>query len=113
MQQLEAGKLDLDKDINAYLDFRLPPYDGKPITLRNIMTHTAGFEESIRYLISSNPTAIMSLGAYAKKALPDRVFAPGATPAHSTYATALAGSLVELVHAQRDWTSDGREKRVR
>src|SRR3546814_18117333 len=91
MQQLEAGKLDLDKDINAYLDFRIPPYDGKPITLRNIMTHTAGFEESIRYLISSNPKAIMSLDAYAKKALPKRGFAPGATPAYSNYANTLPG----------------------
>src|SRR3546814_20080010 len=97
MHQHEAGKLDLDKDINDYLDFRIPPYDGKPITLRNIMPHTAGFEESIRYLISSNPKAIMSLGAYAKKALPDRVFAPGATPAYSNSATALAGYIVERV----------------
>src|SRR3546814_16916919 len=101
MQQLEAGKLDLDKDINAYLDFRIPPYDGKPITLRNIMTHTAGFEESIRYLISSNTKAIMSLGAYAKKALPDRVLAPGATPAYSTHATALPGSSEERRRGQK------------
>src|SRR3546814_4497452 len=70
MQQLEAGKLDLDKDINAYLDFRIPPSDGKPITLRNIMTNNAGFEESTRYLISSNPKAIMSVGAYAEKTNP-------------------------------------------
>jgi len=100
MQQVEAGKLDLDKDVNAYLDFKIPPYDGKPITLRNIMTHTAGFEESIRYLISSNPKAMMSLEAYAKKALPERVFAPGTTPAYSNYATALAGYIVERVSGE-------------
>src|SRR3546814_2597517 len=90
MQQVEAGKLDLDKDVNAYLDFKIPPYDGKPITLRNIMTHTAGFEESVRYLISSDPKAVMPLQDFAKKALPARVFAPGTTPAYSNYATALA-----------------------
>lgn len=94
MQLVEAGKLDLDKDVNAYLDFKIPPRDGKPVTLRNIMTHTAGFEESIRYLISHDPKAIMSLEDYVKVALPERVFAPGTTPAYSNYATALAGYIV-------------------
>jgi CubicO group peptidase (beta-lactamase class C family) len=47
MQLVEQGKLDLDKDINTYLDFKIPDYDGKPITLRQIMTHTAGFEEAV------------------------------------------------------------------
>src|SRR5678810_811884 len=51
MQQVQAGKLDLDKDVNTYLDFKIPPRDGKPVTLRNIMTHTAGFAETAKYLI--------------------------------------------------------------
>ncbi len=95
MQQVEAGKLDLDKDVNGYIDFKIPPFDGKPITLRNIMTHSAGFEESIRYLITSNPKAVMPLQQLVKVALPQRVFAPGTTPAYSNYATALAGYIVE------------------
>ncbi|MEG3181329.1 serine hydrolase domain-containing protein [Sphingomonas sp. LT1P40] len=97
MQQVEAGKLDLDKDVNAYLDFKIPPFDGKPITLRNIMTHTAGFEESVRYLISSDPAKVMPLKQQMPLALPKRVFAPGTTPAYSNYATALAGYIVERV----------------
>jgi len=95
MQLVEAGKLDLDKDVNTYLDFKIPPFEGKPVTLRNIMTHTAGFEESIRYLISSDPKAVMPLKDYAREALPARVFAPGSTPAYSNYATALAGYIVQ------------------
>ena len=97
MQQVEAGKLDLDKDVNTYLDFKIPPFDGKPVTLRHILTHSAGFEESIRYLISSDPKAAMPLGRLVKLALPARVFAPGTTPAYSNYATALAGYIVERV----------------
>ena len=97
MQQVEAGKIDLDKDVNAYLDFKIPPFEGKPITMRNIMTHTAGFEESIRHLISSDPKAVMPLKKYATEALPQRVFAPGTTPAYSNYATALAGYIIERV----------------
>ncbi|MGH6650254.1 MAG: serine hydrolase domain-containing protein [Sphingopyxis sp.] len=100
MQQVEAGKLDLDKDVNAYLDFKIPPYQGKPVTLRNIMTHTAGFQESVRYLISSDPKAVMTLKKQMPLALPDRVFAPGTTPAYSNYATALAGYIVERVSGE-------------
>jgi CubicO group peptidase (beta-lactamase class C family) len=52
MQLVEQGSLDLDEDVNAYLDFRIRPYEGKPVTLRNVMTHTAGFEEAFRRLIT-------------------------------------------------------------
>src|SRR6185503_12837630 len=51
MQQVQAGKLNLDADINNYLDFKIPPRNGKPITLRNLMTHTPGFAETVKYLI--------------------------------------------------------------
>ena len=84
MQQVEAGKLDLDKDVNTYLDFKIPPFEGKPITLRNIMTHTAGFEESVRYLISSDPKAAMALKKQMPLALPQRVFAPRRSTIMST-----------------------------
>ena len=94
MQLVEAGKLDLDRDVNSYLDFKIPPYKGRPVTLRNILTHTAGFEESVRYLIGNDPKKLMPLGDYARRALPARVFAPGTTPAYSNYATALAGHIV-------------------
>lgn len=97
MQQVEAGKIDLDTDVNAYLDFTIPAFDGKPVTMRNIMTHTAGFEESVRYLISSDPKAAMPLQTFVKVALPERVSAPGTTPAYSNYATALAGYIVQRV----------------
>jgi CubicO group peptidase (beta-lactamase class C family) len=97
MQQVEAGKLDLDVDVNRYLEFEIPPFEGEPITLRDIMTHTAGFEESIRYLITDDPDAVMALGELTPLALPERVFAPGTTPAYSNYATALAGHMVERV----------------
>ena len=54
MQLEEQGKLDLDTDVNRYLDFQIRPAFNKPITLRNLMTHTGGFEE--RSTTSSSPT---------------------------------------------------------
>jgi CubicO group peptidase (beta-lactamase class C family) len=96
MQQVEAGKLNLDADVNQYLDFRIPPYEGKPITLRNIMTHTAGFEEIIKGLLTFDKP-VASLGDVLKRRIPERIYAPGTTPAYSNYATALAGYIVERV----------------
>ena len=100
MQQVEAGRIDLDKDVNAYLDFKIPPYEGKPVTMRNIMTHTAGFEESLRYLASSNSKPVLPLEKQLPLSLPARIFAPGTTPAYSNYATALAGYIVQRVSGE-------------
>jgi len=97
MQLVEQGKLDLDADINKYLDFKIPDRDGKPITLRNIMTHTSGFEEQEKGLIAREQDGVPELGAYLKQWTPNRIFAPGETPAYSNWATALAGYIVERV----------------
>ena len=98
MQQVEQGKLDLDADVNGYLDFQIPPRDGQPVTLRNIMTHTAGFEEQLKGLMGeAGGEPVMPFGERLKNWVPERIFAPGATPAYSNYATALAGYIVQRV----------------
>jgi len=84
MQQVQAGKLDLDKDINTYLDFKIPPKDGKPITLRNIMTHTPGFAETAKYLINYDK-APPPLSKVLSRAVPDRIYAPGTMPARRKF----------------------------
>ena len=100
MQLVEAGKLDLDTDINTYLDFKIPPFEGKPITLRNLMTHTPGFEETDKNLFMTDPKRMMSLGTALKAWVPTRVFAPGEVPAYSNYGAALAGYIVERVSGE-------------
>ena len=99
MQLVEQGKLDLDSDINKYLDFEVPPFDGKPVTLRNIMTHTSGIEETARGLITGNPDDAIALDDYVK-VVPTRIFEPGTTPSYSNYATTLAGYIVQRVAGQ-------------
>jgi CubicO group peptidase (beta-lactamase class C family) len=100
MQLVEQGKLNLDADVNTYLDFKIPPRQGKPITLRNIMTHSAGFEEVMKSLMSSDPKGPVPLGTYLKAWVPERIFAPGEVPAYSNYATALAGYIVQRTSGQ-------------
>ena len=46
MQLVERHQLDLDADVQQYIDFDLPRTFAQPITLRELMTHTAGFEET-------------------------------------------------------------------
>jgi len=95
MQLVEQGKIDLDADVNTYLDFKIPERNGKPVTMRNILTHTAGFEETVRHLIHDNPDKLVPLDKFVKVSLPNRIFDAGTTPAYSNYATALAGYIVQ------------------
>jgi len=99
MQQVQAGKIDLDKDVNTYLDFKIPPRDGKPVTMRNLMTHTAGFAETAKYLIDYDK-APPSLGKVLTQQIPDRIYAPGTMPAYSNYGASLAGYIVERVSGE-------------
>ena len=97
MQLVEQGKLDLDRDVNDYLDFKIPPAYGKPITLNNIMTHTSGFEETVHDLFVADQQHLYPLDQYLKQNLPQRIFPPGVIPAYSNYATSIAGYIVQRV----------------
>jgi len=100
MQLVQAGKLDLDKDVNTYLDFKIPPRDGKPVTLRNIMTHTAGFAETAKYLIDFGDKKPDALGKILGRWVLDRIYGPGEMPAYSNYAASVAGYIVERVSGE-------------
>jgi CubicO group peptidase (beta-lactamase class C family) len=100
MQMVEKGKLDLDTDVNTYLDFKIPAFEGAPITLRQIMTHTAGFEEAAKEIIDYFPARTPKLGDLLKAWIPHRIYPAGTTPAYSNYATALAGYMVERASGQ-------------
>ena len=99
MQLVEQGKLDLDKDVNEYIDFKIPGAFGKPITLKNLLTHTPGFEEQVKDLIT-NKVETPNLGNYLKTHIPARIFPPGTVPAYSNYGAALAGYIVERVSGE-------------
>jgi len=100
MQLVEQGKLDLDADVNVYLDFPIPAREGRPITLRNLMTHTPGFEDVAKNLFVTDPRRIDN-AAWLKADLPQRVFPPGEISAYSNYGAALAGYIVERVSGER------------
>ncbi len=101
MQQVEQGKIDLDRDVNTYLDFTVPPYQGQPVTMRNLMTHTPGFQETVKDLIYAEPAREPPLDTYLKQNLPDRIFPPGKIPSYSNYGATLAGYILQRVSGQK------------
>jgi CubicO group peptidase (beta-lactamase class C family) len=58
MQLVEQGKIDLDQDINKYLDFHVPcnirgykdTLPRETITIKHLLNYTAGFEDQFSYL---------------------------------------------------------------
>ncbi|RJX41780.1 class A beta-lactamase-related serine hydrolase [Paenibacillus pinisoli] len=100
MQLVEQGKIDLDKDINTYLkEVRIPATYEEPITMRHLMTHTAGFEDGgVGYQITTDPAKLpVSIAETLTRHMPARVMPPGEMIAYSNYGTALAGLIVEDV----------------
>jgi CubicO group peptidase (beta-lactamase class C family) len=95
MQLVDSGKLDLDSDVNNYIDFAIPtPAGGVPVTLRRLLTHRAGFEEHIKGLFARGGEP-EPLGRWLAKSLPPRLFPKGDIEAYSNYGFALAGYIVE------------------
>lgn len=101
MQLVEQGKLDLDRDVNDYLDFKIPPTYAQPITLRRIMTHTAGFEEWGKDLFVPTAGDLEALTTGLPGHLPARIFPPATMPAYSNYAMTVAGYIVQRVSGER------------
>jgi CubicO group peptidase (beta-lactamase class C family) len=97
MQLVEQGKIDLDADINTYLDFKIAGMGGKKITMRHLMTHRAGFEEVGKSGFLGDPALLKPLDIFVKSYIPKRIFAPGSTPAYSNYGASLAGYIVQRV----------------
>jgi len=100
MQLVEQGKLDLEADINEYLDFRIPDTYPQPITLRHLLTHTAGFEDLYIDFVTLESEDLLPPGAFLASHIPARVRPPGDYAAYSNYGAALAGYIVARVSGQ-------------
>ncbi|MEG3089257.1 serine hydrolase domain-containing protein [Sphingomonas sp. PB4P5] len=100
MQLVEAGKIDLNADINKYLDIKITPKAGRAITMNDLMRHRGGFEEGLKDLIAIDPARFKSNEQYLKENVRPMMFAAGEVPAYSNYGTALAGYIVQRVSGE-------------
>lgn len=100
MQLFEQGKLDLNTDINTYLDFKIPATYSEPITLAHLMSHSSGLDEIFWGSCAPSPEKIIPLGEFLRSHMPARVRPPGVVSAYSNYGIALVGYIVERVSDQ-------------
>src|SRR5437588_4661046 len=100
MQLVEQGKLDLDRDVIDYLDYAISKTYPEPVTLRRILTHTAGFEDTLKNLFVPGAREMRPLRDYLITAMPARIFPPGTVPSYSNYGLTLAGYIVERVSGE-------------
>src|SRR5713101_1343906 len=101
MQLVEQGKLDLDRDVNDYLDFPIPKTYPESVTLRQLLTHAGGFEETLKNLFVAYESDIKPLRTYLVNEMPARIFPPGKIPSYSNYGFTLAGYIVERVSGEK------------
>ncbi|CAL9433214.1 serine hydrolase domain-containing protein [Streptomyces sp. enrichment culture] len=99
LQQVERGRLDLSADVNRYLrTFQVKDtYPGHPVTVRDLLTHTAGFDNTIIGRAATRPEDVRPLGESLAAHQPRRVRPPGEVASYDNYGVALAGYLVESV----------------
>lgn len=100
MQQVQQGRIDLDRNVNDYLDFKIQERFGQPITMRHLMNHRAGFEEGLKDLLGYDVAKAQTTEQYLKQHPRPMLFAPGEVPAYSNYGVALAGYIVQRVSGE-------------
>ena len=95
---VESGAVDLRTDVNTYLKTVAVPHAfDRPITLHDLLTHTAGFDESVVGYAARTVDDIRPLGDFLAARLPRRGWPPGVVTGYSNYGYALAGYVVESV----------------
>jgi CubicO group peptidase (beta-lactamase class C family) len=98
MQLVEQGLLDLDADVNQYLTaLKVPEAYSQPVTLHQLLTHTAGFEDRWVGTHTLDPDEFAPLGEHLKGSIPKRVLEPGSVHSYSNFSFALAGLLIEEI----------------
>lgn len=115
MQLYEQGKLQLDDPINNYLPFQItiPSCPGKPITFRQLLTHTSSIQDSdavINHLTvqGDSPVSLDALirgyfipgGAYYSKTGNFHNTCPNTQFDYSNFGATLLGYLVQVISGQ-------------
>jgi CubicO group peptidase (beta-lactamase class C family) len=89
-----------DDPANAYLDeYKLPDWQGQPITLRHLATHTAGFDDSQFDTLSSRPGPGVATALDLRMREPALVGPPGRFSSYSSFGIwVLARVVADAMH---------------
>lgn len=100
MRLVEAGTLDLDRDASVYLGWRLrnPGFPDTPISLRQLLSHTAGVRDGADYTLALDddlPTHLHNGAAW------EAAHAPGAYFAYSNLNYPIIAAIMEGATGER------------
>jgi CubicO group peptidase (beta-lactamase class C family) len=94
LQLVEAGRLDLHKDIRAYIP-EMPLRYGA--TMHQLLTHTAGLEERSAGTSTDRPDYIATMSDRVWRHPPEQIVPPGSVYSYANSHYALAGRVIERV----------------
>src|SRR5579875_2167849 len=101
MQLAESGKLDLNKDVNLYLSrFKVKDPYPQPVTSAELLTHSAGLDDSVFGIAARDPSGVVPLGTFLARHMPGVVMPPGKIYSYSSYGIALEGYLVQRLSGE-------------
>ncbi len=101
MKMMDEGLLAPDEDISTYLGYTVynPRYPDTPITLRMLMSHTAGLNETANY--SAKSSLLQDMLDVTRKAKSNfKNVKPGTEYAYSNFGAGVTGAIVESVTGQ-------------
>ena len=97
MQLVDRGLVDLDAPVDRYVHrVTIPRTDARPVTVRDLLDHTSGFDEIRPGTQAATRDSVQPLDRFLQGRLV-RVRPPGRTIAYSTYGVTLAGEMIEEV----------------
>src|SRR5688572_59913 len=99
LQQVELGRVGLDADVNRYIDFEIPPFEGQPIRIRDLMSHSPGMSD-VGGITAPSLDKLVPYTAWLKTRVPQRLWPAGTEISYSNYGVALAGYIVERVSGE-------------
>lgn len=98
MQLHEQGKLNLEANIQDYLpNLEIATNYAEPIRVKNLFTHTAGFEDRIIGLFGDSEDSLKPYSQVLAEQMPARVREPGLVSSYSNHSLGIAGLIIENV----------------
>lgn len=103
MKLYEEGKLDLEDEVNRYLKInKVKYYNNKPIKIKHLLTHTAGFDEYVVDLFKDHKSdQLRDIGEFLSKNMPKPIREPGQIYQYSNHGIAMLGLIVENISGER------------
>ena len=95
----EEGRLNMNSDISVYVESNFPKLN-YPVTMQQLLTHTAGFEDMVTGIAVYNVSDTEPLAVSVRKYLPGQIYIPGEVVSYSNYGIALAAYVIECITNQ-------------